>query len=300
MPKKKKHPILTVLIILGVIILVMGSFMMFLIKMFATPSAFALGTKIAVIPIQGTIVNSHPIISELVRFKKDRSIKAIILRIDSPGGAVGATQEIYQEVRKTIQTKKVVVSMGGVAASGGYYIASASNKIVANPGTITGSIGVLIEFVRLEDLMKKIGIDFEIIKSGEFKDIGSPHRKLTERDLKIINELITDIQNQFVKDVAVGRNLTIKQVRDIADGRVFSGARAKKLGLVDSLGNFRDAVDITKELVGIEGEPTLIYARKAKSSLWALIFESALHAFENRIQDSNAQLEYRWGGISRP
>jgi protease-4 len=300
MPKKKKHPILSVLVILGVIILVMGSFMMFLIKMFSTPSAFSLGSKIAVIPIQGTIVNSHPIISELVRFKKDGSIKAIILRIDSPGGGVGATQEIYQEVRKTIQTKKVVVSMGGVAASGGYYIASAANKIVANPGTITGSIGVLIEFIRLEDLMTKIGIDFEIIKSGEFKDIGSPHRKLTDRDMEIINDLITDIQNQFVKDVAVGRNLTIKQVRDIADGRVFSGAKAKKLGLVDALGNFQDSVDLTKEMAGIKGEPNLIYARKSKPSLWELIFESAIHAFENQIQDAYAPLEYRWGGISRP
>ena len=187
--------------------------------------------------------------------------------------------------------------MGSVAASGGYYVAAAANKIVANPGTITGSIGVIMEFVRFKDLLNKIGINFEVIKSGEFKDIGSPLRELTERERKLLNALIEDIQKQFVKEVAAGRNLTVEEVQKIADGRIFSGARAKELGLVDMLGNFQDAVDIAKNMVGIKGEVTLVYPKKTKLELWKLLIKTAAGSVTQLLQNTKTQIEYRWNGF---
>ena len=293
----KKHPILTVLVILAVIVLILGVTMTILLKMFTPFPGLSFHEEIGVIPIEGTITTSRTITSQLVKFKKDKGIKAIILRINSPGGAVGPTQEIYREVLKTAKTKKVVASMGGVAASGGYYIAAGADKIVANPGTITGSIGVLMEFVQLEDLLKKIGINLEVMKSGEFKDIGFPHRKLTARDRELINALVADIQKQFVEAVASGRNLNMERVQEVADGRIFSGAQAKELGLVDVLGNFEDAVEIAKDMAGIKGEVTLVYSKKERPALWDLFLETATGFVIQVLQRIKPQLEYRWGGF---
>jgi protease-4 len=296
---QKKHPILTVLVILCVVALFLGITMVIVLKIVSPSSNLSFGDKIGVIPIDGAISESIDITTELVRLKKDSGIKAIILRINSPGGSVGPTQEIYREVRKTIQTKKVVVSMGSVAASGGYYIAAGADKIVANPGTITGSIGVIMHFVRLEELLNKIGIDLEILKSGEFKDMGSPNRELTEREKELLNALIADIQGQFEEGVAEGRNLPLEKVRQIADGRIFSGSRAKELGLVDVLGNFQDAVEIAKNLAGIKGEVTLVYPKKDKLDLWDLVFEAAAGSVSKLVQGMNSRVEYRWSGFAQ-
>jgi protease-4 len=296
---QKKHPILTVLVILSVVALFLGITMVIVLKIVSPSSNLSFGDKIGVIPIDGAISESIDITTELVRLKKDSGIKAIILRINSPGGSVGPTQEIYREVRKTIQTKKVVVSMGSVAASGGYYIAAGADKIVANPGTITGSIGVIMHFVRLEELLNKIGIDLEILKSGEFKDMGSPNRELTEREKELLNALIADIQGQFEEGVAEGRNLPLEKVRQIADGRIFSGSRAKELGLVDVLGNFQDAVEIAKNLAGIKGEVTLVYPKQDKMDLWDLVFETAAGSVSKLFQGMKSSVEYRWGGFAQ-
>jgi protease-4 len=293
----KKHPILTVLIILVCIALVLGTAVVFVLKMVGPSSSLSFRDKIGVIPIEGAITHSERITSELVRFTKDDGIKAIILRIDSPGGAVGPTQEIYREVLKTTETKKVVASMGGVAASGGYYIAAAADQIVANPATITGSICVLMEFVQVEDLLSKIGISFEVLKSGEYKDTGSPHRKLTEREKKLLETLIADIQRQFVEAVSEGRGLAIEKVQEIADGRILTGSQALEVGLVDALGNFQDAVELTKKIVGIKGEATLVYSKKSKMELLDLFFESAVRSFIKLFQGMKTQVEYRWSGI---
>ena len=226
-------------------------------------------------------------------------IKAIILRIDSPGGGVGPSQEIYREVRKTIKAKKVVVSMGSLAASGGYYIAAAADRIVANPGTITGSVGVIMEFVRIEDLLKKIGVSIEVLKSGEFKDIGSPHREMSPQDKELIQGLISEIQDQFVNAVASGRDLSVEKVQEIADGRIFTGARAKELGLVDLLGNFQDAVDLTKKLAGIHGDVTLVYPKEQWSGFWDLFFGKALNSlYRSVVNYPGTLIEYRWDGLS--
>ncbi len=293
----KKRPILSVLVILGCVALLLCSTMIIIFNVLGSSSPLSFHDKIGVIQIDGTISSSRAITSKLVKFRKDNKIKAIILRINSPGGSVGPSQEIYREVRRTIKTKKVIASLGCVAASGGYYVASAADRIVADPGTITGSIGVIMQFIRIEDLLGKMGVDFEILKSGEFKDIGSPARKLTERDKEILNRLIDDIQTQFVEAVARGRNLSIEKVSEIADGRVFSGARAKELGLVDVIGNFEDAVEITKEMAGLEGEVHLVYPKKSKLELWERFIETSGKAVIRLLQGMKPVLEYRWSGF---
>ncbi len=255
--------------------------------------------RIGVITVKGPIVDSRAAVSQMVKFRKDDSIKAILLRIDSPGGAVGPTQEIHREIRKTIKFKPVVASVEAIAASGGYYLASAATRIYANPGSITGSLGVLIEFIRVEDLLAKLGISLEIVKTGKFKDIGSPHRKLTEQERDLLNELLEDIQNQFVEQVAEGRNLPEEQVAQIADGRIFSGARAKELGLVDELGNFQDAVDAARQLGGVEGEAELVYPSPEGLNLWRLLGEHASSALLDAVRSNETRIEYRWNGELR-
>ena len=294
----KKQPILIIFLILGCVVLFLGLIVVFILSFSGTSSEFAFGEKIGVIPIEGTISDSRPVTEQLDKFAKDDTIRAIILRIDSPGGGVGPSQEIYREVMKTRKTKKVIVSMGSLAASGGYYIAAAADKIVANPGTITGSIGVIMEFVRLEELLKKLGISLEVMKSGEFKDIGSPHRKMTEREKELIQGLLSDVQGQFVRAVAQGRKLPVEKVDEIADGRILSGARAKELGLVDRLGNFQDAVELAKKMTGIKGEAKLVYPEKPRIRLWDFFFQGAGEALQGLIQARPpTRIEYRWNGI---
>ncbi|MFC1819812.1 signal peptide peptidase SppA, partial [Thermodesulfobacteriota bacterium] len=266
---------------------------------FGPSSSLSFSNKIGVVHINGVIKDSEPIIRELTEFKKDKGIKAIILRIDSPGGGVGASQEIYREVQKTTKIKKVIISLGGIAASGGYYIASAGDMIIANPGTITGSIGVIMEFIQIQELFKKIGVGLEVLKSGEYKDIGSPHRKLTDRDKELIKGLISDIQEQFIEAVASGRKISVEKVREIADGRILSGATAKELGLVDRLGNFQDAVDLAKKLSGVKGDVNLVFPKKTRKRIWDLFFQNITRAFYEAIINSfKTTVEYRWSGLS--
>jgi protease-4 len=297
----KKRPILTVVIILGIAVLFLGTLMTVVLTFFGPSPNLSFGQKIGVIPIEGPIMGSQNIVSQMVRFRKNNAIKAIILRIDSPGGGVGPSQEIYREVQRTRKTKRVIVSMGSLAASGGYYVAAGADKIVASPGTITGSIGVIMQFVQLKELLEKIGISMEVLKSGEFKDIGSPHREMSDEEKELIQELITDIQDQFVEAVAEGRNLPVETVREIADGRVFSGAMAKELGLVDVLGNFQDAVDLAKKETGIEGEVDLIYPKRVGPSIWDLILRDATRAiYKSTIKALKTHIEYRWEGLPHP
>ena len=185
-------------------------------------------------------------------------------------------------MRKIKAKKKVVASFGTVAASGGYYIAASANHIMANPGTLTGSIGVVMEFANFRELLKKLGISFELLKSGELKDTGSPVRPMSPKEREFLENLLKDIHRQFLQDVASGRNLTKEQVGSIADARILTGEQAKKLGLVDSLGNFNDAVDQAKKLAGISGEVKVIYPEKKKISLFDILWGK----MEERIQES--------------
>jgi protease-4 len=294
----KKHSILAVLVILGIVALLLGAILTLLSGTSGSSPLFSFRERIGVVTIDGTITDPEPVMSQLVEFKKDKAIKAIILRINSPGGSVAPSQEIYREVRKAAATKTVIASMGNVAASGGYYVACAANKIVANPGTLTGSIGVLMEFVQLEELLQKIGVGWEVLKSGEFKDIGSPYRKLSERERELLNSLILDIRNQFVEAVAQGRKLPVEKVKEIADGRIFSGAQSKQLGLVDQLGDFQDALDLAKKMSGVEGEVTLVYPKKTGARFWDLLFRDASKALYRSLRSApDVRIEYRWDGL---
>lgn len=295
----KKHPILTVFIILACMIVMLSVAITLLSGSISSSSGIAFTNKVGVIPIVGAIEDSTVLLKQIKHFTEDNSIKAIILRIDSPGGGVGASQEIYREIGRTGEKKPVVVSMGGVAASGGYYIAVAGDKIVANPGTITGSIGVIMQYYQYKELAEKIGFKREVIKSGEFKDIGNPHRDLTEKEKEILNAVITEIQSQFVEAVAEGRNLPVEKVKEIADGRIFTGSMAKEWGLVDELGNFEDAVTLTKELAGIDGEVNLVYPQKKKLKLLDILLGEATESISDLLKNSaKSSIEYRWDGFS--
>jgi len=215
-------------------------------------------SKLALIRIEGPIIDSMDAIDEIKEYAKDNSIKAIVLRIDSPGGAVAPSQEIYEEIKKTVSKKKVVVSMGSVAASGGYYISAPATKIFANPGTLTGSIGVIMEIPNLEGLMNKIGIKTEVIKSGSHKDIASAFRTMGKEEREILQGVMDNVHEQFMKAVSEGRKIKWKEVRKIADGRVFTGEQAKTYGLVDELGTLEDAIKAAATLVGIKDEPEVV------------------------------------------
>lgn len=249
------------------------------------------GEKVGVIEIVGTIGDSKAIIDQIRAFREETSIKAIVIRVDSPGGAVGPSQEIYREIRKTIPEKKVIVSMGSVAASGGYYVAAAGDGIVANPGTITGSIGVIMGFTNFQELMTKIGLTPVVIKSGEYKDIGSPVRDMTLEERKLLEGVAHKIHRQFVGDIAEGRGLEVGKVESIADGRIFTGEDAKTYGLVDRLGNLQDAVQWAGELGGIEGEVETVYPEKEPLSFFQYLMESALHMWREDNMKSRIQPE---------
>jgi protease-4 len=294
---KKDHPIILVFSILGAAVLFFGATIFIVHTVFNQTPSLGISNKIGVIPIQGEIKDSDAITRQLIDFRNDKQIKSIILKINSPGGGVGPSQEIYSETRRTAQTKDVIASLGSLAASGAYYIASASDKIVANPGTLTGSIGAIMEFVRLDGLLDKIGVGLEVIKSGEFKDTGSPNRKMTDREKEMLSNIIEDIRQQFVTAVSKGRNIPKEKVLEIADGRIFSGKQAQTLGLVDSLGNFQDAVELAKEMAGIKGDVRLVYPeRKRRSPLWDLLFSSMFDSLASRIDRSCEPLEYKWNG----
>jgi protease-4 len=219
---------------------------------------FSYGGNVGVIEIEGIIARSKYIVEDIKFFGDDPSIKAIIIRVESPGGGVAASQEIYEQIKKIKDNQKVVVSMGAVAASGGYYVSLPADVIVANPGTITGSIGVIMEYLVFEELMKKLGIDFEVIKSREHKDMGSPFRHLSKKEKKLLQNVIVDVYGQFVDATAEARNLPKDSVLKFADGRIMSGKQAKALGFIDTLGSFEDAIKIAGDLVGIE-KPRLVY-----------------------------------------
>jgi protease-4 len=286
----RKHPVLLGLIIIGVIL---GVFLLsiFFLARFGEEKPFTLGDKIAVVDVKGVITSSRGIVEQIERLKEDDDIKAIILRINSPGGGVGPSQEIYREVLRAKEKKKIIASMESVAASGGYYVACASDLIVANPGTITGSIGVVMEFSNVEDLLKKIGLRSYVIKSGKHKDIGSPLRKMTSEEKAILQEVIDSVHDQFVRAVAEGRDMEERKVRQIADGRIFSGEQAKELGLVDRLGSLQDAIEIAAEMIGIEGKPVVIYPKK-KLSLYEFLFKKSLRLLLDEIWQREYRLSY--------
>lgn len=254
------------------------------------------GDKIAVVEVYGEISDSRDIIRQLKRWTDDGSIKAIILDIDSPGGAVAPSQEIYDQVLKTREAGiPVVAAMRNVAASGGYYIACAAEKIVANPGTLTGSIGVILSFPTAKKLFDKIGLKFETVKSGELKDVGSMNRAMTPEDERMLQAVIDDTYEQFVEAVSLGRNKTKEEVYPFADGSIFTGRQAYNIGLVDTLGSFETAVSITGEMVNLGPDPDLVIERKRQPGLFDVLSQS-LTTINNILKTENSSpgLQYKY------
>ena len=269
----RRHPFLYFLIIIAGCATIMFAGFVFLFSFssqmvnsqFVSQYAKSRG-NIGIVEINGMIMSSKKVIKNIKTFRDDDTIKAIILRINSPGGGIGPSQEIYREIMKTKMDKKIITSMGSVAASGGYYIASATDKIIANSGTITGSIGVIMEYANIKEIAKKIGISPVVIKSGEFKDIGSPMRELKETEKIILQELVDELHLQFVNDAAKARGIEVEKMLALADGRVYTGQKALKLNLIDRIGNLDDAVQWAGQLAGIEGELKPVYPKEDKIS----------------------------------
>jgi protease-4 len=294
----KKRPILLATLTIAGIFLVFLLLAILLGKVGSSPDLVSLGEKIGVIEVYGPIATSDDLIENLLDFGDNKSIKAVILRIDSPGGGVGPSQEIYAEVLKLQKKKPVVVSMGSVAASGGYYIAAPAKRLFANPGTITGSIGVIMSFPNYEGLMDKVGVASVVVKSGRFKDIGSASRPFTAAERALMQSLIDDVHAQFVEAVSLGREMPGDKVREIADGRIFSGRQALDVGLIDELGGFQDALAYTSKLVGLGEDPTLIYPEVEQPGLLERIIKSSLQdIFFQAGQSWKIGPQFLWTGM---
>jgi protease IV len=248
-----------ILLLLGI-----GIGLLFLVNLLFPDLDLSMEDRVALIRVEGVILDSQATITDLKRFAENPYVKAIVLRIDSPGGGVVPSQEIFDAVQRVRNknNKAVVASMGTVAASGGYYIAAATDRIIANPGTLTGSIGVIMETANVEGLLKKIGVEGIVVKSGKFKDVGSPLRKMTDEEQALLQSVMDDVHKQFIDAVAEGRAMEVDTVQALADGRIFTGRQAKEAKLVDELGNLDDAIQLAADIAGIEGEPKVVEPRR--------------------------------------
>lgn len=278
--------------------LVVAGTTLFLVVLFAVSVLIArvlLGTTetpladkpgVGLVEVKGMIIDSRETVRQLRYFLKKDTIKAVVLRVDSPGGVVAPSQEISDEVRKFAAKKRIIVSMGSLAASGGYYISAPATLIYANPGTITASIGVILKLSNIEALMDKIGIKSYTLKTGEFKDSGSPFRKLSPADRAMLQSVIDNTQEQFVQAVARGRKLPVEEVRKIADGRILSGEQAKALKLVDRLGTLQDAIEEAGKQAGISGEPEVILPPKKKLNYMDLLVDGMEEKFSGTLRSA--------------
>jgi protease-4 len=285
----RRHPIL-----FGFLLLLGVGVLFFLVMTYFTKDGadFSMKDKVGVVIVKGFLGDSKDTVDKLDEYARDDSIKAVVLRLETPGGAIVPSQEIYEKVLKVKRKKKVVASMGTVAASGGYYIACATDRIVANPGTITGSIGVIAQFSQVEELLRKIGLKSTIIKSGKYKDVGSPVREMTEDEKRIIQALIDDIYEQFVEVVAENRNIPKEKIKNIAGAKAFTGRQALEFGLVDELGTMEYSVDLAAKLAGIEGEPEVVYPKEKKGGLLRYILGEAASVISEELDLRPEGIDY--------
>jgi len=299
---RQKHPILLGLFILtGIFFLFLGGVSLLISSLLSNGSKtdiFAKKEGVGIVELKGLIVSSEQVLKHLTEFRNNPNVKSIVLRIESPGGAVGASQEIYKEVMRTNEVKPIVASMGSMGASGGYYAALGAENIIANPGTMTGSIGVIVKFPNLEGFFEKIGYKSEVIKSGPLKDVGASNRPMSEEERKLMQDLIDNVYGQFVRDIALARGMDEETVQGLADGRVYTGEQALEVGLIDSLGNFTDAITAAAEMGGLDvRDPQLIYPKvDRKFSLFNLLTNA-----EQSLVDNFAPLypilSYEWTGM---
>ena len=255
-------------------------------------SMSGLGGRVGVVEIVGDIDGSEEFVDQIRRMERDATVKAVVLRLDSPGGAVAASQEIYEAVRRLRdEGKPVVASMGGVAASGAYYVACAADSIVANPGTLTGSIGVIMSFPNTEELFRKVGVRFETIKTGKYKDTGSMWRPMTDEERDLLQGVLVNVYDQFIGVIVAGREMERDDILPYADGRIFSGDQAAAYGFVDRLGTIDDAIDMAAGLAGLAPRPSIVRKARRRVSIFR-IFEESMNPM-GRIMGSGPRLEYR-------
>lgn len=278
--------------IVAAVVLIVGAMAVFTLLRGDGGPLFA-GDRIGVVRVEGAIAGSERVNQWVQRMRTDSSIRGVVLRINSPGGGVAPSQEIFRAVRRLAEAKPVVASMGSVAASGGYYVACGADVVVANPGSITGSIGVKAQLPNVRELMDKVGLKQQTIVSGEFKDAGSPTEPLSPREKRYFQELVDDLFEQFVRDVARGRDMKVDEVRSLADGRAYTGSQAEKLGLVDELGGMHAAVQRVKEMSGLAGEVPLVSGPEEQFSLLDWVLGSAgLGAVRKELSGSEWLFRY--------
>lgn len=253
------------------------------------------GEKIGVVEIKGPITSSKETREDLRKFRRDDSIKGIVVRVNSPGGAVAPSQELFHALQETKKEKPLAVSMGSTAASGGYYIACGADQIFANAGTITGSIGVITQFFNVQKLLDKANVEVNTVTSGKYKNAGSPFEEFTEDQREYFGDLVNDIYGQFVDDVAESRKLERSKVEKFADGRIFTGRRAAELEFIDEVGTFSDTVDWVKNEAGLKGEPNLAYPPKDGMGFLSRAVEGVSDTVSNELKSSQTPLlEYRF------
>ena len=272
----RRHPYLFFLMVSAAIAAVATLGVTALLVVGGRSADLEFGEKVGVVEVTGIITDSKETIDQIKQLREEDSIKAIVIRINSPGGAVAPSQEIYREIRKTVPLKKVVASMGSVAASGGYYIAAAADGIVANPGTITGSIGVIMAYTNYRALLDKIGLVPVVVKSGSYKDTGSPVREMTEAEREFLENFTAKIHRQFIKDIVNGRRMDPEKVKSLADGRIYTGEESRALGLVDRLGNVEDAIEWAGRMGGIKGKVSSVYVGEDRFSLLDYLLGTSL------------------------
>lgn len=232
------------------------------------PSFGSLGGRVGLVEVLGEISDSESAVEQFDRLERDASVRAVVLRLDSPGGGVAASQEIYEAIRKLRdQGKPVVASMAGVAASGAYYLACGADSIVSNPGTLTGSIGVIMSFPNTEELFRKVGVRLEVVKTGKFKDVGSIWRPMTEDERKLLQDVLTNVYDQFIDAIVDGRGMAREEILPYADGRVFTGHQALEYGFVDRLGDLDDAIQMAAKMGGIHGKPSIVRKERRRVSI---------------------------------
>ncbi len=291
----KRHPVIWGIALLLLLLLMFFSLIHGLTFIAGKRSAFTSTNKIGIVDVEGIIKDSTEVVENLQEFGKDDSVKGVIVRINSPGGGVAASQEIYDAVMELRKRKRVLASMSSVAASGGYLVACAGEKIVANPGTLTGSISAVMYFTNTEELLSKVGVKASVIKSGKYKDIGSPIREMTEDEKSLLQGLVDDIYRQFLDVVIRHRAISSNTIKNIADGRIFTGRQAQQLGLVDYLGDKQYAIKILAKLVGIQGDPVVVYPRKRYESMLDYFFQqtgSTLSSVLSREQNLSLGIHY--------
>jgi len=293
----RRHPYLFFLLAGAGIAAVVTLGLTGLIMLGGDRAEFEFGEKVGVVEITGVIVDARDTIDQIKQLREEDAIKAIVVRIDSPGGAVAPSQEIYREIRKTVPLKKVIASMGSVAASGGYYVAEAADGIIASPGTITGSIGVIMAYTNYRALLDKIGLVPVVVKSGTYKDTGSPVREMTLLEKKLLEDFTARIHKQFVKDIVDGRQMDPEKVAALADGRIYTGEESKELGLVDRLGNIEDAIEWAGRMGGIEGAVSAVYVGEDNFSLLDYLLGTSLKNYLTALLqgDLAAEAVYRPG-----